>query len=50
MKWITRARLQIDRVACPWPIVRFIDNGAINWKADDERGNDCRADLQSANP
>ncbi|GAB6140618.1 chromate resistance protein [Methylosoma difficile] len=26
MKWITRARPKIDRIACPWLIARFIDN------------------------
>ena len=25
MKWVTRARPKIDRVACPWLIRRFID-------------------------
>src|SRR5438132_1707298 len=25
MKWITRAHIQVDRVACPWLISRFID-------------------------
>ncbi|HEX2909925.1 MAG TPA: chromate resistance protein ChrB domain-containing protein [Chloroflexia bacterium] len=25
MKWITRARAKVDRVACPWLISRFID-------------------------
>ena len=25
MKWITRQRPKIDRVACPWLITRFID-------------------------
>jgi hypothetical protein len=25
MKWITRERPKIDRVACPWLITRFID-------------------------
>ncbi|MEB3098424.1 chromate resistance protein ChrB domain-containing protein [Achromobacter sp. D10] len=25
MKWITRARPKIDRIACPWLIARFID-------------------------
>jgi len=25
MKWITRERPKIDRVACPWLIARFID-------------------------
>lgn len=26
MKWITRKRPKIDRVACPWLIARFIDD------------------------
>jgi hypothetical protein len=25
MKWITRARPKVDRVACPWLIKRFVD-------------------------
>jgi len=25
MKWITRARAKVDRIACPWLISRFID-------------------------
>jgi hypothetical protein len=28
MKWITRARVKVDRVACPWLIKRFIDEDA----------------------
>lgn len=28
MKWITRARPKIDRIACPWLIHRFIDQNA----------------------
>ena len=28
MKWITRERPKIDRVACPWLIARFIDKSA----------------------
>jgi hypothetical protein len=28
MKWITRARPKIDRIACPWLILRFIDPAA----------------------
>ena len=28
MKWITRERPKIDRVACPWLIQRFIDREA----------------------
>ncbi len=27
MKWITRERPKIDRIACPWLIKRFIDPG-----------------------
>lgn len=26
MKWVTREHPKIDRIACPWLIVRFIDN------------------------
>lgn len=28
MKWITRERPKIDRIACPWLIKRFIDHDA----------------------
>ncbi len=28
MKWITRANANVDRVACPWLIKRFVDPGA----------------------
>ena len=28
MKWITRERRKIDRIACPWLISRFIDANA----------------------
>ena len=28
MRWITRARPKIDRIACPWLIQRFIDRDA----------------------
>lgn len=28
MRWITRARPKIDRIACPWLITRFIDKNA----------------------
>ena len=28
MKWVTRARPKIDRIACPWLIERFIDRNA----------------------
>jgi hypothetical protein len=25
MKWVTRERPKIDRIACPWLVVRFVD-------------------------
>ncbi|WP_459641149.1 chromate resistance protein ChrB domain-containing protein, partial [Flavobacterium sp. CGRL2] len=25
MKWITRERPKIDRIACPWLILNFVD-------------------------
>ena len=25
MKWVTRERPKVDRVACPWLIKRFVD-------------------------
>ncbi|MCE1196535.1 chromate resistance protein [bacterium] len=28
MKWITRAHVHVDRVACPWLISRFVDAAA----------------------
>lgn len=28
MKWITRAHVHVDRVACPWLIKRFVDGQA----------------------
>src|SRR5947209_6023054 len=28
MKWITRERVKVDRVACPWLIKKFIDQKA----------------------
>ena len=28
MKWITRERPKIDRIACPWLIKNFVDKGA----------------------
>jgi hypothetical protein len=28
MKWVTRARPKVDRVACPWLIRRFVDKEA----------------------
>ena len=28
MKWITRERVKVDRVACPWLIKKFVDKEA----------------------
>lgn len=28
MKWITRSRVKVDRVACPWLIKKFVDQNA----------------------
>ncbi len=28
MKWVTRERPKVDRIACPWLILRFIDQEA----------------------
>ena len=28
MKWVTRARPKVDRVACPWLTKRFVDPNA----------------------
>jgi len=28
MKWVTRERPKIDRIACPWLVMRFIDPAA----------------------
>src|SRR5437899_10418037 len=28
MKWITRERVKVDRVACPWLIKKFVDKNA----------------------
>ena len=28
MKWVTRERPKVDRIACPWLVLRFIDRDA----------------------
>lgn len=28
MKWVTREKVHVDRVACPWLIKNFVDKGA----------------------
>jgi hypothetical protein len=29
MKWVTRSRPKVDRIACPWLIQRFVDSAAV---------------------
>ena len=29
MKWITREKVKVDRVACPWLIRKFVDKDAV---------------------
>ena len=29
MRWITRENANVDRIACPWLIKRFVDPGAV---------------------
>jgi hypothetical protein len=40
MKWITRERPKIDRIACPWLIKNFVDAEAesIYAPADEKKG------------
>ncbi len=49
MRWITRHRPKIDRVACPWLISRFIDRDAEFWFAPAEEVLD-RAVAMGATP
>ena len=42
MKWVTRERPKIDRIACPWLIARFIDKPALAQLAAIVRGADTR--------
>ena len=28
MKWVTREKAKVDRIACPWLITRFVDRSA----------------------
>jgi hypothetical protein len=52
MKWITRERVKVDRVACPWLIKKFVDKDAEFIfvppdKVMQEAKRDLRKDLQS---
>ena len=29
MKWVTREKAKVDRIACPWLISRYVDKDAI---------------------
>ena len=45
MKWVTRAHVHVDRVACPWLIRRFIDSKAefkfVVWPGTALNAGDC---------
>jgi hypothetical protein len=45
MQWVTRDRIHLDRVACPWLIRRFIDKDAefifVPWGSEDTRPADA---------
>jgi len=45
MKWVTRDRVHLDRVACPWLIQRFVDKSAefvfVPWGKEDQRPADA---------
>ncbi len=45
MKWVTRDRVHLDRVACPWLIKRFVDKDAafvfVAWGKEDDRPADA---------
>lgn len=28
MKWVTRVKAKVDRIACPWLITHFVDGNA----------------------
>ena len=28
MKWVTREKAKVDRIACPWLVTRFVDRDA----------------------
>ncbi len=44
MKWITRERVKVDRVACPWLIKKFVDPEAVFYfvPADQVKGEAAR--------
>jgi hypothetical protein len=46
MRWITRKNANVDRIACPWLIKRFVDEDAefIYVPADDVRAEAARLD------
>jgi hypothetical protein len=49
MKWVTRERARVDRIACPWLVKRFIDPAAEFLFVPDERVRDVAA-RESATP
>ena len=47
MKWIARKNVEVDRVACPWLIKRFIDREADFIFVDEEKLLDCAKSMQA---
>ena len=45
MKWVTRERPKIDRIACPWLIRRFVDAGAAIRYAARPKANEIAFDM-----
>ncbi len=50
MKWVTRERPKIDRIACPWLIARFIDESPEFLFGVRAAGGRCRATRPGAIP
>ena len=42
MKWVTRRKARVDRIACPWLIQRFIENMARQFPVYDALYAYCR--------
>ena len=47
MKWVTREKAKVDRIACPWLIKRFIDQEADFIFVDEEKLLDCAKSMQA---
>ena len=43
MKWITREKVKVDRVACPWLIRKFVDKALANGRFEVAVGTGARS-------